>query len=290
VLSSSCRFQQHSKQGGLIFLLLVIVFQMGCVRWSGIFNVENYYYLPPNEEPFYLELKTPRGQLLYCGIFHTNSPDDPQIQQILKYWEEFQPTLAFCEGRKWPAAATFRESIQLYGEQGLISFLAARRGIRLKCLDLGLPRQAIFLSHYFFPGHIKIYFVLREAVIMRRLGRENEGEIFYEKLLNDLSRVKGFDVHPLNLLELEKMIGFIFPELKNWRLIPSFYFYNEQKGKFLVQIHRYLTKFRNRHMVQALIAELKKGERVFAICGRSHVVSQISLLLSSIGEGGWRVK
>jgi len=86
------------------------------------------------------------------------------------------------------------------------------------------------------------------------------------------------------------MLGFIFPELENWRCIPSFYFYNSQKGKFLVQIHRYLQKFRNRHMAQALLAELKRRERVFAVCGRSHVVSQIPLLLANMKEGEWRVK
>ena len=291
-MSSAKRFQLQPKRRGyfFIFIFLGIVFQTGCVRWVNLFSQDNFYYLPPHEKPFYLELKTPRGELLYCGIFHTNSPDDPQIGQIIKYWEEFQPTLAFCEGKKWPPAATLQESIRRYGEQGLISFLAAQDGIKLKCLDLSLTRQAVFLSHYFFPGHIKIYYVLREVVTRRRVGLQEEEGIFYEKLLTELSRIKGFDVYPLNLIELEKMLGFIFPELENWRCIPSFYFYNSQKGKFLVQIHRYLQKFRNRHMAQALLAGLKRRERVFAVCGRSHVVSQIPLLLANMKEGKWRVK
>ena len=54
---------------------------------------------------------------------------------------------------------------------------------------------------------------------------------------------------------------------------PSF-FHSVEQGGFLAKIHRQLNEFRDDIMFRNIMAALKKGERVFALVGRSHVVMQ----------------
>ena len=48
------------------------------------------------------------ARLLYHGAPHTFSPDDPEIADIERLWNEFRPSLSFSEGGVRPHQQTSR--------------------------------------------------------------------------------------------------------------------------------------------------------------------------------------
>ena len=58
-----------------------------------------------------------KGALCYCGVYHTVNPKNKQIGVILKKWQEFKPTVVFCEGGIWPLEKSMECAVSLHGER-----------------------------------------------------------------------------------------------------------------------------------------------------------------------------
>lgn len=230
--------------------------------------------------PYILELDKQNGSLFYYGAFHRVDPTDPQFKDIEQKWEQFRPTYALCEGRIWPLEESRIQAIRRYGEQGLVTFLAARDGIPVKCIDPSISEQARYLRNHYPPYQIKIYFILRQVNINKMLHREEKNLDDTRLLLSKMERFGGSRYFPATLVEFEHMVQKLFPELKNWEEIPYVYFQSSEKGGFLADIHKELIKYRDQTMIQKVASALKKGERVFAVVGRSHVFKQQAILRS----------
>ncbi len=197
-----------------------------------------------------------------------------QLRQIEAYWEAFKPTLAYCEGAIWPLEETRDAAVEKYGEQGLLRFLAHRDGVRFECLDPSRAEQALFLKQYFQAIEIKIYFVLIQAIIEQRRGAKTSSAAYTEGILHTLSGLPLFRDHLTTQVEFERALNKFFPEIKDWKKIPCSYFYRIEKGQFLAAIHAKRTVYRDEYMCGQLLKSLKKGERVFALVGRNHVINQ----------------
>jgi hypothetical protein len=236
------------------------------------------YVEHPRTGPYILELDKKRGSLFYYGAFHKVDPKDPQFEDIEQKWEQFRPTYAFCEGRIWPLKESRVQAIRSYGEQGLITFLAARDGVPVKCIDPSISKQALFLRNQYPPHQIKIYFILRQATINKMLRRTEKNLDDARLLLNKMERFGGSRYFPATLVEFKHMFSQLFPELDNWQNIPYAYFQSSEKGGFLADIHQKLIEYRDQTMIKKVTKALKKGERVFAVVGRSHVFKQQNIL------------
>jgi hypothetical protein len=265
----------------LLILSLISLCSFCCSSYNhGRLLTWQEYIEHPRSGPYILELDKERGSLFYYGAFHKVDPKDPQFEDIEQKWEQFRPTYAFCEGRIWPLEESRAQAIRSYGEQGLITFLAARDGIPVKCIDPSISEQIQFLWNQNPPHHIKIYFVLRQAAINKILGREGRNEDDARLLLRKMERFGGSRYFPATLLEFEGMFSRLFPELDNWQNIPYAYFQSSGKGGFLADIHRKLIEYRDQTMIKKVTQALKRGERVFAVVGRSHVFKQQNILCS----------
>jgi hypothetical protein len=207
-------------------------------------------------------------------------PSHPQFEDIEQKWENFQPTLAFCEGSIWPLEESRIKAIENYGEQGLVTYLSARDGIQIQYIDPSLKEQATFLKKHFSPHLIKVYYVMRQAAIDRMLKKDFNASRCADRYFRKFRRIEGYNQSPSNLDEYERMVSALFPGLGEWHKIPSFYFYCRDSGGFLVDIHRKLNGYRDQIMLKKVVHALKKGQRIFAIVGRSHVVIQEAVLKS----------
>jgi hypothetical protein len=238
------------------------------------------YVRQPRNNPYVLEMDYREGSLLYYGAFHKVDPSHPQFEDIEQKWENFNPTLVYCEGNIWPLEETRRTAIEKYGEQGLITYLAARDGIQIECIDPSLQSQAIYLKKYF-PTHlIIIYYVLRQAAVDRMMKKDFSASRCFKRYHRKLSHIYGQNSSPTSVRAFGSLVSSLFPNLVEWRDIPYSYFRNPESGGFLTVIHQKLNKYRDRTMIKKVASALKKGKRVFAIVGRSHVVIQEAILKS----------
>jgi len=240
------------------------------------------YIEHPRTAPYILELDTNGGSLFYYGAFHNLDPRNPQFEDIEKKWEQFQPTFAFCEGRTWPLEESRTKAIRMHGEQGLITFLAARDSIPIQCIDPPFVDQVRHLRRSFLPYQIKIYFVLRQANINKALRKEDKNLDDARYLLTKMQKIRGLKYFITNFVEFEYWVSKLFPELDNWQDIPYSFFHSPEKSRFLPDIHRKLNEYRDQIMIKKVTKALKRGERVFAVVGRSHVFKQQFILRSLI--------
>ncbi len=248
-------------------------------------EIPEEFFIPPRDGPYLLKVKYKKGELVYYGAIHTIDANNPQNAEIEELWDSFQPTLAFSEGGIWPLEKTHYEAITKHGEQGLLRFLASRDNVPLESIDSTMRNQAIFLRRHFSPMEIKMYFILIQAVINKRLKRNLEDVRYVDLILKSLVKISSSKSiarnlsnyynqdkrTPQNLQQFEYLMAKKFPEIKNWKDFPSSYFYDFRKGKFLPEIHQKLNEFRDQLMLAKLIAKLKKGERIFVVAGRSHL-------------------
>lgn len=272
------------KKANVTMLILSLVYSLllfscASVRSNQLMSWEDYVRQPRNN-PYILELNKRGGSLFYYGAFHKVDPSHPQFADIEQRWENFEPTLAYCEGNIWPLEESRTKAIENYGEQGLVTFLAARDGIQIECIDPSLKEQAIYLYKYFPPHLIKAYYVMRQAAINRMLKRDILASKYVNRYFRKFRQIEGFHNFPSNFDDYERMVSMLFPDLEEWQQIPYFYFHCKNSGGFLVDIHRKLNEYRDQFMVKKVVQALKNGQRVFAIVGRSHVVIQEAALKS----------
>ncbi len=264
----------------MLFPLACLLFHSCTSYRSNPLMTWDEYIRQARNEPYILELSSYGGSLVYYGAFHKVDPSHPQFEDIEQKWEEFQPTFAFCEGSSWPVEETYIKAIEKYGEQGFVAFLAARDGIPVECIDPSLTDQIKYLKNYY-PHHlIKVYYVLRQAAINRMLKKDTAASVYAKPYFRKINHIHGYHYAPSNLKDFERLVARLFPKLVDWQKIPYSYFQCPESGGFLTAIHRKLNGYRDRIMIKKVTKAMKKGKRVFAIVGRSHVVIQEAALRS----------
>ena len=242
------------------------------------------YSNPSRKTNYALELHGSEGALLYYGGFHRVDPRDPQFDDIEAKWVAFRPTFALSEGCIWPLADSREEAIRLYGEQGLLRFLASRDGVPISSLDPPLSCQLRFLRRFHQAHEIRVFYVLRQACIHRMLKKDRlELRKYAERFLRDLSLVRGYQTGPSSLDDFRALVAALFPELGEWENVTERYFYDPEVGQFLSTMHSRLNEYRDRFMIRTLMKKLKKGHRVFAVVGRIHVLRQEPVLRTHLG-------
>ncbi len=97
--------------------------------------------------------------------------------------------------------------------------------------------------------------------------------------------MKFFNTYSENIKEFNISVKKLLPEVKDWRKINSSYFMNVlRKDNILAKINVTVNKYRNDHMLNKIIKTLKRGKKIFAVVGKSHVLSQENELLSKTQE------
>lgn len=254
----------------------------GCAgtRYSGLVSWKEYNR-HPRENPYILELESPSGSLIYFGVFHSTDKVHNQFRIIEDKWRQFRPEVAFSEGGIWPLERSKDLSISRHGEQGLLRYLSERDGVKLKSIEPRRIQEAIHLSRYFCIQKIKVFYILRQAVIQRMLNKPMD-DSHVTHILADFDKPPFCNVCPTSAANFRNHVAKLFPELGDWRDIPEHWFYSLPAHPWLPRMFRMVNEFRNQFMIRKVLKQVKKGKRVFALVGRSHVVMQEPVLRDKI--------
>ena len=218
--------------------------------------------------PYVLRMDGAKGALLYFGAEHiAGKPSHPQVQEIVKLWQSFRPTLALNEGGDPPVAASLEEGVAQYGEPGLVRVLAARDAIQCRTFEPRRADEVMFLLKHYSAEEIKLFYVLRDVA-------QNSGSLPADAMNR---QVQG------SLSYMRRSV----PGVAGWRVIsvddldPA-----AENPNRLQSLNADLALFRDAHILDVLEAEVRRGERVFAVVGASHVVMQESVLRARLAEQG----
>jgi hypothetical protein len=272
-------------------LVISVLGMVGCATSSPPHLMTFAEYRRVNHSvPYVLRMNGAQAALLYFGAEHiVGKPSHPQVQEIMKLWASFRPTLALNEGGDPPVADSIEEGVAKYGEPGLVRVLAARDGIPCRTFE---PRQAdevSFLLKHYSAEEIKLFYVLRDVAQNLRslsadaMNRRVEGSLSYMR-----RSVAGLQGPPASIEEIEQAFRRLsLPRVAGWRLIsvddldPA-----APKPNRLQSLNADLALFRDAHILDVLEAEVQRGERVFTVVGASHVVMQESVLQSRLAKHG----
>lgn len=257
-----------------------------------VMSFEEYARAPLPPIPHILALTVGQGQLFYFGARHTFDPADWQLQAIEDFWRQYRPTLAFNEGGEPPALPSRDETVSRFGEPGLVRFLAKRDGVAVRSLEPPRGEEYARLLKEFSVEQIKVFYVLRGVAQFRKSRNDEQVEDFVERVLAGLSKEPGLEGAPRSLAEIEPSYARLFPEPSDWREVPDAWFDPAvaRPAVYLNRISRTLSEFRDCHMVDLLITEVRKGARVFAVVGGSHVIMQERVLAGHRSDEGHRFR
>ena len=266
--------------GFLVLLAGILLIFAGCQvsRYPGLVSWPDYNR-QSRFNPYILELDASRGSLFYYGVFHSQDTNHKQFRVIEAKWKQFQPDVVFCEGGIWPLEPSKELSISKHGEPGFLRYLSSRDGIKLKSLEPRRIQEIIYLSKFFSFPKIKIFYILRQAVL-QRLQNKRMNEQHVARILSYFEKPPFCNTNPKSVKQFENYVSKLFPKLKQWREVPEAWFYSCPKQSWLPRMFRQVNDFRNHIMIRKILRELKRGKRVFAVVGRSHVVRQEPVLRS----------
>jgi hypothetical protein len=121
-------------------------------------------------------------------------------------------------------------------------------------------------------------------VLNRHAGRDISDLDYVNQFVRSFAAIFDCQIFVPRFIKFESAVHKYFPELEDWRLIPAHYFFSVKKGTVLAKIHCKLNDYRDQKMLMSLIPALERGERVFAVVGRYHVVTQEPVLRSIFGS------
>jgi hypothetical protein len=269
-----------------IFLLLFFLYLFSCgVIWYSPSYYKNYgkidlpvpimtheEYLAvinTHPRPCIVQYETSEGGgVLIFGATHTQNPDDPQIESIKRYWNNFRPTVALCEGRLGFLISWFSDPVKNYGESGLVYHLAKKNDVEVYTWEPPRELEISAMLEEFPKEHVALFYVLRPYFSNLRFGKPDNPDKFVEEFRKKRTRYKGLENTLKSIATIDSIWQVDFKGLKDWRDTSDEY----GLPGYLKDISAKSNLFRDEHFIRTIIDLVKKGERVFAVSGSSHAV------------------
>lgn len=226
------------------------------------------------------------GRLVYVGAAHSSDPAHPQFARIEAEWGRVKPTVVFYEGPARAEGATAEETIRQFGESGFVRYLAKRGGARIERLEPDPRAEAAWVLRSFPAEQVKLFYLLREVSRLRERRGLSEAQLrgaAAQMLQQTASLFPEFAGVIGTVEELDAAYRRHWSEPAGWWEAPARWFdpartSAETGGVFTNEINRASSEFRDRHMYEAVLREVKNGERVLAVVGRDHVAAQAPAL------------
>jgi hypothetical protein len=226
--------------------------------------------------PYVLHLERGRGALLYFGAGHLTAPDDPRVDQMLAAWEQFRPTIVLYEGPRRDAPIGMRTAIPSQGEGAVVRWLARRDRIPAASLDPAVSTQVTRMVELGYSvDDLALWYCLRQVVHERARHTGGELDARMLKVFDYYRHVSGLPRVPTTVTEFQDRVRARFPELGDWRAVPSTW--ADPAGELTGWSHtvsRRINEVRDRYMLERILGARRRGERVFAVAGATHVVMQ----------------
>ena len=224
-----------------------------------------------HEEPYVVRLREGDGELLYYGARHTQDPENPQVVEIQRLWEEFDPTIALAESRLGFFIGPLGPGVEQFGEAGAVFALARRDDVPVYTLEAPLEMEMREVLKRHPAERVALFYVLRGSI-----GRGSAEAVESEaaQLVEKRTRWPGLEGSLRGVAHIDSIWARDFPDLPDWRELPARYTWPGHHDTYLNEISTDVNQFRDRYMVALLTSLLERGERTFAVVGSSHVVMQ----------------
>src|SRR5713101_9186249 len=270
------------RHGWLLLMLLCTVIATGQNSDQRILSYKQYGAIE-HQNPYILEFKTAPGMLLLYGAEHTVDPKNPQVADIENRWAAFQPTVAYNEGGNPPTFEDFREAVQTYGEAGLVRSLAGRDQVAVATFEPPFDEEVAYLLKTYTPQQLKVFYALRQVTEERSRKATSSLEDRISSWLSRYLPAHGLNNSPNTLAELGAACKKLFPELTDWHEVPEEWFGPRKSGHYTNELASDSGNFRNRYIFRLLVDRVRRGDRVFAVIGSSHVVMLEPALIKEFG-------
>ncbi|MFQ5527192.1 MAG: hypothetical protein ACE5GX_13135 [Thermoanaerobaculia bacterium] len=222
------------------------------------------------------------GSLVYLGAEHTRDPSHRQFERWRYEAEMFGPTVVFYEGHDTRTPNSPHEGVRVSGESAYVRWLARQASARVLTLEPTIRQEIDHVRDLFSDEEVQLHYVLREAMLLnKRTGvgeprvREMIARILRGEHLTEFPRVLG----GVDDLESAFRRRWAFPLA--WWNPPEAWFNPATSGRsggVVTRISRAAAAFRDRVMVEKILEEVGRGERVFAVVGRGHLPMQAPAL------------
>lgn len=226
--------------------------------------------------PYVLALDGAGSNLRYIGVRHTSDAADPQLTELERRWVEFRPTVAPCEGRtrmfhfmSRPASGTLHES-------ELTMILARRAGVPLYTLEPRYEEEVSALLERFDPPLVAAFFTLRVFTSEFKESGGNPDALALH-LLRKRTDVDGLRGSLNSIAQLDAVWKDRIASDRDWRTLTTI-----EGIPLLDEIGDVSREARGRHMVRSIVDLARRGERVLAVVGASHVIRQEPALRAAL--------
>lgn len=229
-----------------------------------------------DDEPFVLDLGADGGgALCYVGVFHSTDAGHAHRVAIADHWRRFRPTVALCEGRarghftRWP----FSRLPQ--GEPALVHALARADGVPIHSLEPPYEREVEALLEVATTPQVAMFLTLR--VYWSEAGGVVDEALFAD-LLDKRTDVPALRHAVADLAAADAVWAPLRSQHGDWRTRTD-----APQGTWLAALGERSRLVRGEHMVRLLLDLTSRGERVFAVVGRSHVIRHEPVLRAVLG-------
>jgi len=236
--------------------------ETSCDEDNKILGMEQYDSLSKiHKRPFKIKTKN----VFVYGSEHTKNPNNSQIADIEKEWENFNPSVLLVEGRLGFFIPVFMDPVKKFGEMGKAVSLAKKDNIKVYSWEL--PKEALLrkLTNNHSSRRLALFEILRPYFGNYRFGVDNPNKF----VLNYIERAQWFGLQQeiKSVADIDELWNKDFPEI-DWRKT------SDQYGLpgYMQLIADDSNYYRNQHLVCNIEELMTKGERVFVVCGSSHAV------------------
>ena len=228
----------------------------------------------PDSRPRIFGLSPPgHGTLTVLGCEHTSDPMDAQLAALRTQFDATDPTLVLVEGRLGWWLGGEDAMTRRFGESGTAAAIARARGIPVASLEPELAGEVGDAVAAFGAEKVLAFYTLRVFVAERDaglLGDDLDSEA--EALLHKRARKLGLDGVLPDLAALDRFWADASPPHPDWRSLPRELLWRAPDGPWPKRVAERINRYRDRHMVAVMTAAVARGERVLAVCGKSHLI------------------
>ncbi len=201
------------------------------------------------------------------GAQHTRDAKHKEIGMIESIWNQLKPTVALVEGRLGFLVPGLMNPVEKLGEGGKVKALAHKRGIPVFNWDLSKEELAKELQKKFNPEQIALAQILNPYFGQVRFSKPGSPENFVQEYLKR-AKYSGQERNFNTVADIDRVWKKYFANDKDWRVTSD----EIAQPGYLNEMMTFSNDLRNRQLVAAVKELIKKGERVFLVCGSSHAV------------------
>lgn len=234
-----------------------------------------------HEVPYVLEFKAGKGALLIYGAEHVFDWMAPQIEDIQIEWKRFKPTIAYNEGGNPPSEPSVETAVQRWGEAGLTRYLAAENRVPVATFEPLRSYNIDGLLKRYSAEQVKTFMALRGFLTFRRSKRDETPDAYMTKVLGEANTIAG---SPSNITELGVVYARLFPGQTDWHTVADEWFDPTQSIHYTNDLQNDDALIRDQHIFKVLVDRVRRGDRVIAIIGASHVPVLEPALIAALGN------